>query len=164
MSIEKYHSFGIFFEINKEKSCFISQYECSFNSNHFSSIIENKANFCPVCGSIVQKNKYTTDKCFLNVWEIEKESNIEQGTLFGTMENPKKELKYFSLNKNFDGVLNVDISDDYPCILSLDLDKTPKEHLNEAFKNKDFKKIVDKLEKTYNENFKIHFGIFTYII
>lgn len=164
MSIERYHTFGIFFEINKEIPCFITQYECSEDNSHFSSVIENKASFCPVCGKPVQKKQYETQKRFLNVWEIEKGAGLKEETLFGTMENPKEQLKYFSLNRKLENVLNVDVSDDYPCMLLMSPEKSPKDYIEDAFKNEDFEEIVDKLKTTYGEHFKIHFGIFTYNI
>lgn len=164
MSIKKYHSFGIFLEINKEKTCFLTQHECVEDKNHFSSFIEGEANYCPICGEVVISVRREKEKRYLNKWEIEKEAGLEDEALFGTMENPEELRKYFTINKSLDDVFNIDVSDDIPCLHSMRLNKTPKEYIDEAYKNPEFKSIIEKLENTYGDHFKIHFGIFTYFI
>lgn len=164
MSFEKYHTLGIFLEINQQKTCYATKYECPDDKGHFSSSIKNKANFCPICGKEIIAHDYDIGKRYLNTWEIEKEAGIPEEFLFGPNDGPEEHLKYFSFNRELDGVISLDISDDNPFIFKFPMEKTAKEYIQEAYQNKEFKSVVEKLKDTYGEHFKIHFGVYTYVL
>ena len=164
MSINLYHTFGIFFEIKRKINTFEIKYRCSYDKDCFSTRIKNKAKFCPNCGAIVEETEINTGTRFLNVWEIEKESGLEEETLFGSMNNPKEYQKYFSINRNLENVINIDISDNPDFNIFMSPNKTPEHYIKEALKNKEFKEITNKLSATFNDDFKIHFGVFSYYI
>ena len=164
MSIEKKHTIGIYLEINKQKPCFSKKYECYENKEHFSNTFKSNVNFCSICGSKVVEREYETGKRYLTTWEIEEEAGIPEEFLFSSDHCPEEYLKYFSFNRDLDGVFILDISDDNPFIFKFPMDKTAKDYIQEAYQNKDFKSIVEKLEHTYGEHFKIHFGVHTYIV
>lgn len=159
MSYEVCRYFGFYFEIDRKETTYGYEYRCE-NEHQFGT---NKGySFCPLCGSSVTQIEYENGWQYIKHWDVEELAGFDEGVILQTGEVSRESSKYFGINCRYEGVRKDTLNDDEIFIDMSSIDH--KADLDSAMKNKDFKHIVKKLEDAFGDNFKLKYGIFTYIL
>lgn len=151
--------FGFYFEIDRKVTSYVKEYKCP-NSHQFGT--NQGYSFCPLCGERVEEVESQNGWHYLSVLDVEKESGIPEEILLEAGEVSKEYQKYYGLNRRLEGVRadHFDNGQAYMDLSDVDYEK----ELDNAMDNKEFAHVVRMLEKTYGEDFKIRYGIFTSVI
>lgn len=158
MAFETFHYFGFYFEISEKKTVYKNEYRCK-NEHQFGT--NQGYSFCPLCGSTVESIEYENGSRYLTWYEVEERLGLEEW-LIGPGEVSEENKKYFGINCRLDGVREDSFNSDevYIDLSSMDYQKD----LETAMKNKDFVFMIKRLEDEFGDNFKLKYGIFTYVL
>ena len=159
MSYDVGRYFGFYFEINKQETYYKNEYRCK-NGHQFGTNVGYS--FCPLCAETVECVEYENGSSYISHMKIEELCGFSEELILPSGEVSKENKKYHGLNCRYEGVRKDSLDDDAIFIDFSSVDYNGD--LQKAMQNKDFAYIVKTLEDTFGENFKLKYGIFTYIL